>query len=372
MSAYDTIAAVGGERVIPDTVLPASIPLELSGEVVRGRICTFVDDGGQEWAFRPDLTLPVALMEIAGRQEGLSGETRRYYRGPVFRMPSLETEPLEFEQIGLERFGAERDVSVDAELYATICAACAAAAVSAGQSTFGDLAVFPSLVDALDLPPDVASGLKRAFRQEGGVKAFLDAETNGTAAGLGRRFAGMSKQEIAAAVDDVFAMTGIRPVGERSTDEIVERLAERAAAPIGDSLTVEQRAGLEGLLALESPLDEAADRVADIAASLGLSADLPAITDLQHRTDAIAKAAPAAFLKDARFLTQFGRRFTYYDGFVFEISRIGDAQGARRPFASGGRYDSLLMGLSGGDVDATALGGVVVPHRLRAAAEAVS
>lgn len=372
MSAFDTIAAAGGELVSPETVLPASIPLELSGEVVRGRICTFIDDAGQEWALRPDLTLPVALLEIGARRAGHAGEARRYYRGPVFRMPSLETEPLEFEQIGLERFGAARDASADAELYATICMACAAEGVGEGLSTFGDLDLFPSLVDALDLPADVNAGLKRAFRQEGGVKAFLDAETNGAAAGLARRFAGLSKPQIAAAVEDVFALTGIRPVGERSTEEIVERLAERAATPIGDMLSSEQRAGLESLLALETPLEEAADRVAEVAASIGLPNAVPAIESLRHRIDTIAQAAPAGFLKEARFLTEFGRRFTYYDGFVFEISRVGDAQGGRRPFASGGRYDSLLRGLSGGDVDATALGGVVVPHRLRAAKEAVA
>lgn len=372
MSAFETIAAAGGQLVSPDTVLPASIPLELSGEVVRGRICTFVDDAGQEWALRPDLTLPVALLEIAERRDALSGESRRYYRGPVFRMPSLESEPLEFEQIGIERFGAARDVSVDAELYEIVCAACTAEAVTAGKSTFGDLALFPSLIDALGLPADLTAGLKRAFRQEGGIKAFLDAESNGAAAGLGKRFAGLSKPEIAAAVEDVFAMTGVRPVGERSTEEIVERLAERAAAPIGDMLSEEQRRGLESLLALETPLDEAADRLAELAMALGVPGDVPAIVSLRQRTDVIAKTAPAGFLKDARFLTQFGRRFTYYDGFVFEISRIGDPQGARRPFASGGRYDSLLQGLSGGDVDATALGGVVVPHRLRAAKEALA
>ena len=367
MTAYETIAAGGGDPVSPDTVLPAAIPLELSGEVVRGRICTFVDEAGAEWALRPDLTLPVALLEIAKRREGETSESRRYYRGPVFRLPSLESEPLEFEQIGVERFGGSRDAQTDAELFATISAACAAEGVESGQSTFGDLALFPGLVDAMNLSPDVAAGLKRAFRQEGGVKAYLDAEHQGAAAGLGKRFAGLSGDDIAAAVEDVFALTGIRPIGERSTEEIVERLVERAATPTGAALSPEQRTGLEALLALDTAFEAAPDQVSELAVAAGLAEDTPAIVALSDRVDAIRNTAPKAFLNGARFLTEFGRRFTYYDGFVFEIARSGDAQGAYRPFASGGRYDSLLSGLSGGDVDATALGGVVAPHRLQAA-----
>jgi ATP phosphoribosyltransferase regulatory subunit len=56
-------------RSIPDYVLPADIPLELSGEAVRARLCVFTDNRGAEMAMRPDLTLPVAQREAA-RLEG--------------------------------------------------------------------------------------------------------------------------------------------------------------------------------------------------------------------------------------------------------------------------------------------------------------
>ena len=59
----------------------------------------------------------------------------------------------------------------------------------------------------------------------------------------------------------------------------------------------------------------------------------------------------------------FGRRFNYYDGFLFELFHPGEANG-RRPFGAGGRYDTLLARLSDGAVDATAIGGVVRPDRL--------
>ena len=64
--ATDLLAALGGEFIDPPMVLPAAVPLELSGEAVRSRICTFVDGHAQEWALRPDLTLPVAITSASG------------------------------------------------------------------------------------------------------------------------------------------------------------------------------------------------------------------------------------------------------------------------------------------------------------------
>ncbi|MEM1148095.1 MAG: ATP phosphoribosyltransferase regulatory subunit, partial [Pseudomonadota bacterium] len=85
----DALAQSGGDRVEPNVLIEARVPLELSGEAVRSRICTFVDDNGVEWALRPDLTLPVALAEIAERRSGDRPEAIRHYRGPVFRLPAL-------------------------------------------------------------------------------------------------------------------------------------------------------------------------------------------------------------------------------------------------------------------------------------------
>ena len=64
--AFESMATRGGELVDPPVTIEAAVPLELSGEVVRNRICTFVDADGKEWALRPELTLPVAQAEIAG------------------------------------------------------------------------------------------------------------------------------------------------------------------------------------------------------------------------------------------------------------------------------------------------------------------
>ena len=362
-TVFESIGARGGDLIDAPITIEASIPLELSGEVVRNRICTFTDENGLEWALRPDLTLPVAQAELAVRQNGEPQETLRHYRGPVFRLPTVPNEPIEYEQVGLERFGAARGVEEDVWLFETLAQACNAAGVTTGATAFGDLAIFPAFVEALGLPDDVVAGLKRAFRQAGGVRAFLAGHAEAPR-GLTGRLAGMERADVSAFVDDILAMTQVQPVGERSTDEIVERLYRRAQSVSGVTLSDEVNQLLETLLSVDTALADAPDALKALAESAGLRTLSDTLDNFAKRTARLLETPHAGLLKGARFATRFGRRFTYYDGFVFEISAGSDASATARPFAAGGRYDSLLSDLSGGAVNATAIGGIIIPHRL--------
>ena len=360
-SAFEALSQRGGDFIEVPIVLEASVPLELSGEVVRNRICTFTDEDGQEWALRPDLTLPVAQAEMNARAAGLNGETIRHYRGPVFRLPAVAGEPVEYEQIGIERFGAARGVAEDVWIFETLAAACVAAGRTRGVATFGDLSIFPAFVDALGLRGEIAAGLKRAFRQEGGVRAFL-AGQRAERSGMAARLAGLERAEIGAFVEDIFAMTGIQPVGERSADEIIERLFQRAQ--ITDlNLSDEQAKVLSNVLSIEVPVADAPAQLQDLARAAGLNQLDDTLDLFAQRTDQLARSPYADLISEAGFATRFGRRFTYYDGFVFEIASDASAAARQRPFASGGRYDALLTDLSAGAVSATAIGGIVMPHR---------
>ena len=362
-TATEAIAKVGGDFIDPPILIEAKVPLELSGEAVRSRICTFVDQNGLEWALRPDLTLVVAQSEVDVRISGPSGETVRRYCGPVFRLPSMTGEPVEYDQVGLEKFGAPRCVEQDVWLFTTLIDASRACGVDSGFARFGDLSIFPAFVDALNVSPDIAAGLKRAFRQAGGVRAYLDGQGS-TRRGLSSRLSGMPRQDIAAFVDDIFAMTNVRPVGERGADEIVDRLFERAKSAAGASLSGDQMHVLDTLLSLDVALHEAPEALTAIASDAAMKGLDDKLNRFRQRAEKLVSAAPVGFTKSARFATRFGRRFTYYDGFVFEVGPHDEGDSIARPFLAGGRYDSLLADLSGGAVDETALGGILIPHRL--------
>lgn len=360
---FQSIAHCGGDEIDPPIIIEAAVPLELSGEVVRSRICTFVDAEGREWALRPDLTLPVAQAEIAARRDGLTGETVRRYRGPVFRLPAIAGEPVEYEQIGLERFGANRGVEEDVWLFEALAEACVAAGLDTGQTSFGDLSIFPAFVDALNVPADVAAGLKRAFRQEGGVRAYLAGRSE-KRTGITSRLKGMDRGEVAAFVDEIYAMTGLRPIGERSADEIVERLHQSAASESGSGMSEEVDRILTELLSMDVRYQDAPAALARLADEAGLNDLDSVLSAFAQRTERLTQVGYEGLLTSARFATRFGRRFTYYDGFVFEISSGNMERAMKRPIAAGGRYDSLLASLSDDQVDATAIGGILSPHRL--------
>ncbi|MFN3214180.1 MAG: ATP phosphoribosyltransferase regulatory subunit [Henriciella sp.] len=361
-AAENALATQDGDLVDPPLLIEASVPLELSGETVRSRICTFVDGEATEWALRPDLTLPVAQAECGLRQKHGLGETCRRYRGPVFRLPANQGDPLEYEQVGLERFGAPSDPAHDVWLFQTLVDATEVCGVKSGHTSFGDLSIFPAFVQALGFPEDVSAGLRRAFRQEGGVRAYLSGQTRNQS-GLPARVSGMSRKEIAAFVEDIFSITGVRPVGNRSAEEIVERLHARSSVGAGFEVSDEQSELIERVLTLDVPFEEAPGALETIAKDGGLSSLDNVLQRFADRTEKLA-AIGTSFTKSARFATRFGRRFTYYDGFVFEIA-AGDDDGARRrPIVAGGRYDSLLSDLSNGKVDAAALGGIIIPHRV--------
>ena len=82
---YEVITeAAGAEPVDPDYILPSDIPLELSGEAVRARLCVFTDHRGNEMVMRPDLTLPVAGMEAARLASGVNGPKAYCYAAEAF------------------------------------------------------------------------------------------------------------------------------------------------------------------------------------------------------------------------------------------------------------------------------------------------
>lgn len=372
-TAASVFAELGGTQVDPPSLMPAHYPLELSGEAVRARLCIFADSSGHEQALRPDLTLPVALAEAESRAAGETGETLRRYSARAFRLPSVAGEPMEFTQIGFERFGAPASPELDAEIFGEVHRAASAAGAKIASAWFGDLAVFPAFVDALPLAPGLAEALKRAFRQQGGVRALLSGET-GTGEARGNRLAdrlrGASRSDAEAIVRDMLELSGVTLVGDRSAGEIADRLMAKAAQAEAGGVPEDAARLLSNVLAVEAVPEEALETLSRLAREAGLDGkpENP-VTNLSKRMETLLAQAPE-LAGIARFGTPFGRRFNYYDGFLFEL--FGPSAAPARPFGAGGRYDSLIGRLSQGRVEASAVGGVVRPDRLSRAAGGVA
>jgi len=360
-AARGVFEATGAELVDPAYILPSDIPLELSGEAVRARLCVFSDHRGNEMVMRPDLTLPVAGQEADRRAAGGDGAKAYTYAARAFRLPASSGDPMEFTQVGFEWFGKESCADADAEAFALVREAVAACDVTPTATEMGDLSIFPAFVDALGLARITTDLLKRAFRQEGGVSELLDAAPQQPAPDLQPVLEAGGAKAAEDAFLNVLSDPGIPMIGTRSVAEIVAGLRGKAAVHAAGGVPDAARAALSDLAGVNCPAGEAADVLATIRDKHGLDAMSSAIERVARRMDAILSAVPG-IASEARFRSGFGRRFTYYDGFVFET--FGENLTSRQPLASGGRYDGLIEGLSRSKASASGIGGVVRPDRI--------
>ena len=360
-SLIATLAQAGGAFIDAPSVMSAAVLLELSGEDIRGRLCSFSGPDGEEFCLRPDMTAPIALMAA---QSG--GKAARYrYSGPVFRFPAHPGEPLEFIQTGFEWGGEDSTPAKDAEALTLVVDALREAGVEQGALHFGDSALYNALIDALGLSDPWPERLKKAFKRRHGPKALIDGKLGSSSLSpLAKALAGLPEDEARAAVEEVFTATGISPVGGRDAGDIAARLtALSQAQSAGD---VPKGAGdvIRAFLDISGPARKAGEAVAKLAKKAGISLD-EALNAYNARLDAL-ETADAVGANEAMFSATFGRRFDYYDGLVFEIVHPGP--GGERAMVSGGRYDRLIHALSDGQADATAFGVAMRPDRIGEAA----
>ena len=360
-AARGVFEATGAERIDPAYVLPSDIPLELSGEAVRARLCVFSDHRGTEMVMRPDLTLPVAGQEAERRASGGDGAKAYTYAARAFRLPATDNDPMEFTQVGFEWFGRDRTPEADAEAFTLVREAVAACEVTPTATEMGDLSVFPAFVDALGLARITTDLLKRAFRQEGGVGELLVAAPQAVDADLQATLDANGAKTAETEFRKVLEARGIPMIGTRSEAEIIAGLRGKAAVHDAGGVPDAARAALSDLAEVNCPAAQAADVLQQIADKHGLSSVSSVIERIARRMEAILAAMPS-IADEARFRSGFGRRFTYYDGFVFET--FGQNLTSRQPLASGGRYDGLIEGLSRSRASASGIGGMVRPDRI--------
>lgn len=334
-AALERLIESGAERVYPASVLPAREVVELSGESIRSRLCSFLDNASNELAMRPDMTTPIALMLAQGEID----EGRYAYVGNVYRLPrSGRHDGVAFEQVGFEWFGADGP-EADAEAFAQASAMVQATGVSPVRAVIGDVGLFHAVVDGLGFTEDWADRLKRSFSRQRGPAALLDAaldagEVTSGSLRLGEALAKLESDAAYRAVEEMLEANGAPVFAGRSVGDIADRLIARArsSVPAGPSVR-----GLKSYLAIRTPAADAGKALDDWARETGVSI-APALEMLGKRLDAIGRLAPEC-LETTSFAAGLGRRFEYYDGFAFEFAEEGRQDA---PLLSGGRYNGLI------------------------------
>lgn len=351
---------IGGDWVDPPLLMPASLPLELSGEVIRNRLITSSDGPGEELALRPDLTLAVARLYLeAGCPDAVS---YRYF-GRAFRQPVLPGEPMEFDQTGFENFGHDDGNERDVATLGVISEEIAAAGVRDAQINLGDISIFHDVVASLELAPFWEAQINRSFRRQEGIKDLLTGKIQPakTSSALADTLASLPENEAGLLLDEILSMSGGQVIGGRTRDDILERLQHRAEAVRVGRLPDHACRALSDVIGIEGSPGEFLSRLTALTQAHGLKLD--AMLERTTRFFDALTDRNVPFWPTARVSVQFGRRFDYYDGLVFELSH--KALATRRPIAAGGRYDGLISRMSNGAHSTHAVGGVVRPDRLR-------
>lgn len=338
---------------------PLGLLLDLAGETMRERLFVVQGDG-PEACLRPDFTVPALRAHIeSGRPSG-----RYFYSGHAFRVaPRGVDRPEEFPQVGLEAFEANDTALADAEMAALAWRSALAGGRDDLTLLMGDVSLFGAFVDGLGLAAPLTARLKRAVSSPRRLNMELAAAERPAAAPsnggghLSKLLSSLSEQEAVGVLEEIWALSGVEPVGGRGAGEIVHRLAERAHLAASPRLSADQSGLIRQFLGISGE-PEACLRQIEALAGVGASAIKALISDWARRLTALETAG--APRERMRFSAAFGRAFGYYDGVVFEVR--SQALGEARPVAGGGRYDGLFARL-GAKASVGAVGCMVRPGR---------
>ena len=324
----------GAAEVAPDILLPADTLLDLYGEDIRARAYTSTDPLRGEVMLRPDFTVPVVQMHMAG-----GAEPARYcYLGEVFRKQDPgEERPAnprdnEYLQAGFELFA--HDPQADAEVFALFHRLLAPYRL---RAVTGDMGLVMDAVRALPLPDARRDALLHHVWRPG-------------------RFGRLLKRFSQPAAPRVFADSAAPWAGLRSEDEMERRMArlmaDQGAAPLDPVWT----ARLDRLFAISAPMPNALAQLSDLARDW--PALTPAIGRVKERAGMLADrgVAPETVLFDA---SHGHRTMEYYDGFTFSF--LAEGRAGWPPVATGGRYDALTAVLGRGGRAIPAVGGIIRP-----------
>ena len=315
--------ARGYTREEPSVLQPADIFLDRYGEEIRRRTFTLTDPSGRELCLRPDITIPICKHAV---DTGAKYPARISYNGIAFRhQPGTPNRPTQFFQAGVELLGLEDAAAGEAEILALSVEAMRVTGLGDFEMRFGDLALFGALVDALELPAQWRTRLKRHFWRAGYVETLLRR--------LGESTQAPSRADIEARLE---ANASAPPSG-RTRDEIIARALERGAEAAALRLDPVIAGVITKLFGISGPAQQAVDEIRALLKTAGIKLDAP-----MAAMDARLKAITALGVDPSRvlFTAHFGRNMEYYTGFVFEFwSR--DSEGPVQ-VAGGGRYDALM------------------------------
>ena len=304
----------------PDVLLDSDYIIERSGEKFRSSMLTFEREDGKTMCLRPDLTVASCISFLQKKSS-----SKIYYSGQAYRRSNKKGSNFINNQLGIEILGSKNEMQDDFKVISTILSSAKKIKSKKIQIKVGDIGLFKSLINALDMPERWKLRLIRHFwRPAYFVELLKRLEKNTDIDSVTfdadkKRFYEMKKFD----QDKVIA--------GRSISEILKRFDKKIKDPRSfvDGKKIVKI--IESFLKINCKLSELDKKLLDFAKKNNLNKnifkDLKSILNFKKLN------------QDIIFIANFGRDVEYYTGMVFEVFS------GKKEIARGGRYDDLLKSL---------------------------
>ena len=304
----------------PDVLLDSDYIIERSGEKFKSSMLTFDSEDGKTMCLRPDLTVASCISFLQKKSS-----SKIYYSGQAYRRAGGKGANFINDQLGIEILGSKNLIKDDFKVISTILSSAKKIKMKKIKIKVGDISLFKSLINALEMPERWKLRLIRHFWRPSYFEELLkrlekntdiDAVTFDTDK---KRFYEMKKLD----QDKVIA--------ERSISEILKRFDKKIKDPRSFSDGKKIVKIIKTFLKINCKLSKLDSELLNFAKKNNLKKStfkkFKSIQNLKKLN------------QDINFVANFRRDVEYYTGIVFEVLS------GKKEIASGGRYDDLLKSL---------------------------
>ena len=304
----------------PDVLLDSDFIIERSGEKFRSSMLTFEREDGKTMCLRPDLTVASCISFLEKKSS-----SKIYYSGQAYRRSGNKGTNFINDQLGIEILGSKNQIQDDFKIISTILSSAKKIKKKRVKIKVGDISLFKSLINSLDMPerwklrlirhfwrPNYFDELLKRLEKNTDIDAVtFDADK--------KRFYEMKK------IDQDKLVAG------RSISEILKRFDKKIKDPrsFADGKKIVKI--ITSFLKINCKLSQLDEKLLDFAKKNNLKKNIfrefKSILNLKKLN------------QDVNFVANFGRDVEYYTGIVFEVFS------GNKEIARGGRYDDLLKSL---------------------------
>ena len=131
----------------PDVLLDSDYIIERSGEKFRSSMLTFEREDGKTMCLRPDLTVASCIKFLQKKTT-----SKIYYSGQAFRRSNKKDSKFINDQLGIEILGSKNQIQDDFKVISTILSSAKKIKKKNIKIKVGDISLYKSLINALDMP----------------------------------------------------------------------------------------------------------------------------------------------------------------------------------------------------------------------------